>query len=315
MHSWSEFEQIGMKCGLTAVQVNELAAFYRTLNAERFDRWSALFEQNQLESEALEQVYGGRELRRLQLLLALSLYSGGRAEFAASGRPVTLFDDTVTDMTIWARHHQDHFGYVGMEWRIAVWFASIFQGRTIRFGRLQCNTAHDFEGKFSVYRHRASGELQYPAETSPGEEWECVLKPGDPAINVHIPASGPLLIDDCKASIKAMLAFFRTRQRDRDIKAAVCYSWLLDRQLQQLLKPASNILAFQQLGHLFDFSEYDNDHQETVWRVFGEKGRSEGVHAVPHLTDMQKRMAEFVDRGGIFTSGGMFMLPDEIDSW
>ncbi len=315
MYAWSDFEQIGRKCDLTEPQMNELAPFYRTLNTEQFDQWSALFEQGKLDAKVLAEVYNQPELRRLQLLLALSLYPEGRKKFAERGWPVTIFDNTVVDVAIWVKHHQDNFGYVGMEWRIAGWYRSMFLGQTVRFGRLQCNTQHNFHGEFSVYRHRTSGELKYPLATSPGNDWECVLKHDDPTINIHIPASGPMLVEDCKASIKEMLAFFRKYQPEVGIKAAVCYSWLLDRQLQQILKPTSNIIAFQQMGHLFDFSEGSGDHQETIWRIFGEKGKNEGVNAVPHLTDMQKRIAAFVNNGGIFSSGGIFILPEEIDSW
>lgn len=314
MYSWHEFEQIGLKCGLVKTQMNELAPFYRTLDAKQFDQWSELLGQWKLEEKKLAEIYQQREQRQLQLLLILSLYPSGYEKFKKLGWPITIFDNTIEDMAIWVRHHEENFDYPGLDWRLVCWLNSILHAQTIRLGRLQCNIKSNFEGKISVCRNRYNGELKYPCETS-DDAWECVLKHGDPVINLHIPASGPLVINDCKESIKSMLAFFRQYLPETNIKAVVCYSWLFDRQLQHILKPTSNILAFQQIGHLFDFVEEGDNHLETIWRVFGEKGRREGVNAVPHFSDMQRRMAEFVNNGGRFSSGGIFILPEEIDAW
>jgi hypothetical protein len=146
-------------------------------------------------------------------------------------------------------------------------------------------------------------ERQIPPETE-----KCLLQPHDSAINIHIPASGRMDIAECIASIRRMADFFGSR--DKPFQAVVCYSWFLDQQLRQILPASSNIIKFQNLGHLFDFDE----PSETIWRVFGERATKHGVNSVPHTTAMQKMLAEFANNGGVFKSGGMYILKDEIQN-
>ena len=58
-------------------------------------------------------------------------------------------------------------------------------------------------------------------------EWEEVLSPGDPIINLHIPADGPLLPEQCADAVQQMWDFFH-QQTDFKVKAVCCESWLLD---------------------------------------------------------------------------------------
>ena len=68
---------------------------------------------------------------------------------------------------------------------------------------------------------------------------------GDKCINLHIPSGAPLLERDCIMSLKRMSEFSAEFHPDYDFRAFVCYSWLLDPQFQELLKPESNIVRFQ----------------------------------------------------------------------
>ena len=46
-------------------------------------------------------------------------------------------------------------------------------------------------------------------------------------------------------------------------------------------------------------------------RVFGHKGKTEGLHAVPWNTSMRKAFGEFSDNGGNFRNGRIVLMPDE----
>lgn len=75
-------------------------------------------------------------------------------------------------------------------------------------------------------------------------DWEKVLSPGDPVISIHIPPIGslsPQLIDE---TIEEAKNFFQTYYPDYHYKAFVCYSWLMDPQLVDLLGEGANISKF-----------------------------------------------------------------------
>ena len=78
----------------------------------------------------------------------------------------------------------------------------------------------------------AIGRLQFcmaPAEHSVEEKGISV---GDPIIEIHIPAAGPLKTEDCLASIAAANEFFGKYYPDYKYKAFTCHSWLLDSRIQ-----------------------------------------------------------------------------------
>lgn len=76
------------------------------------------------------------------------------------------------------------------------------------------------------------------------KEWELVLSPGDPVISIHIPAAGSLNPELVNESLEKAVAFFGKYYPDYKYKAFVCYSWLMDPQLVDLLGPEKNISKF-----------------------------------------------------------------------
>ena len=75
-------------------------------------------------------------------------------------------------------------------------------------------------------------------------DWEIALEKGDLAVNIHIPSGGglsPQIIDDTMNKIKNFLS---AHYPDYKYKAFVCYSWLMDPQLVDLLGEDTNISKF-----------------------------------------------------------------------
>jgi hypothetical protein len=93
------------------------------------------------------------------------------------------------------------------------------------------------------------------------------LRPGEPALGVHIPEGGPLDPAACDESLAAARTFFPDHLPDRASRVATCTSWLLDDQLAGLLPPASNIVRFQRRFRLVP-GALDNDG-EILRFVFG----------------------------------------------
>lgn len=112
----------------------------------------------------------------------------------------------------------------------------------------------DEEGSFEVsFTETEEAYLGYPAignlvvnekRSYPKSEWECVLRPGDHVVSVHIPAKTDLSPEAVEKSYKEGLEFIDKFFPDFKPKAYFCKSWLLDPQLEEMLGSQSKISQF-----------------------------------------------------------------------
>ena len=94
------------------------------------------------------------------------------------------------------------------------------------------------------------GRLQFCMGQTYWDLPEAGLKKGDKVIEVHIPETGPLTLDECKKSVEMARKFFKEYFPEFEYKAFTCHSWLLDESLKDLLNENSNILAFQSMFNI-----------------------------------------------------------------
>lgn len=81
------------------------------------------------------------------------------------------------------------------------------------------------------------------------------IKKGDNIVEVHIPSVGPLTMEECEKSFDRAKQFFKEFYPDYKYKYFTCHSWLMDESLSEILKPDSNILAFQNMYEIFNSEE------------------------------------------------------------
>lgn len=74
--------------------------------------------------------------------------------------------------------------------------------------------------------------------------WHITLQRGDPVINLHIPADGPLSAQALDDTFREIPEFVAKYMPDYKYKAIVCHSWLVDPQLIELLGEQANISKF-----------------------------------------------------------------------
>ena len=79
----------------------------------------------------------------------------------------------------------------------------------------------------------------------PKSEWELFITDTDPVISVHIPPSKDFTPENMEAAYSACLRVFEKSFPEYQPKAFYCHSWLMEPQLREMMKPTSNILAFQ----------------------------------------------------------------------
>ena len=135
-------------------------------------------------------------------------------------------------------------------------------------------------------------------------EWDKVLSPGDPVISVHIPATGSLIAEKIDASLQAATHFFRTYYPDYEYKAFVCYSWLMDPQLVDLLGPDSNISKFNMRFQKVTGKSNGND----VFNfVFLKPDMNFSLEELPENTRLEKALKKhYLDGKAIYGMAGYF---------
>ena len=211
-----------------------------------------------------------------------------RSKFQQLNYPEAVWLDTMSDMAIWLRHEKRNQGVYGLGKIARLWTALLYNGKIIRRGRLECNTAYYFKENNIV----DSGN-------------NLLLAQGDAVINLHIPEDGPLDIALCGRSLKLMNDFFAECRPAYNWKGAICQSWLLDKQLETMLPANSNIIKFQKLGLHYPVAE----PADTVFRIFG----AQDPFAVKNPTTLQRKAADFLRQGGVFREEGLFIPRSKLE--
>lgn len=111
------------------------------------------------------------------------------------------------------------------------------------------------------------GRLQFCFNTAKKDYGSHGIGAGDPYLDIHIPASGPLRYEECAESLRMAKDFFGKFYPEYDYKGFMCHSWLLDPTLSRFLPENSNILRFQTLFHIAETEEGDGILQFVLrWR-------------------------------------------------
>ena len=312
MINWSDIERYGEKLHLSSKQIDSLRETFNALDMDFFEEFvNSHAEKNFTEAEVKEHFSCDIEMQRFLLLSIIASYPEFEEFYRKSGYPEKMFDEISHDLAVWQKKMEDDYGTSCLDWRIYCWCRSVVKGEILQFGRLQLNLCN-YPFEHSIYRRSNNAiDVKFECCTDPRPD----LTYGDKILNFHIPASGPLDIDSCKASLKEMAAFFKKYRPDYDYKAICVFSWLLDPVYQKILNPQSNIAKFQQLGHLFVIDGIDST-SETIWRLWDRRTRDTGLCRENHpvlTSSIQKAVAEYIFNGGQMMEGAMIFFPDEID--
>ncbi|MBN1671518.1 MAG: DUF5596 domain-containing protein [Kiritimatiellae bacterium] len=143
----------------------------------------------------------------------------------------------------------------------------------------------------------------------PARDWQPALAPEDPILEIHIPTGPPPMAHDlCGESLRRAMAFFPKYFPDRPFKAFVCSSWILDPQLEALLKPESNLVRFQKEVYLYPLLGAGATMNSAVFGL-----GTKDIRTAPRRTSMQRALAEHIEKGGRLRSGGCFLFPEDFD--
>lgn len=140
-------------------------------------------------------------------------------------------------------------------------------------------------------------------------DWETLVGPGDPILEIHIPEDGPMDFAQCGTSFRAALESYTTWYPDRPFKAFSCGSWLLDPQFQDYLSDTSNLVQFQRASRLFPLTK--GRGRSGLLRIF----ESDDLPNLPRDTSMRRAYLDHLETGGGWYGAGCVVLPSELDQW
>jgi hypothetical protein len=152
------------------------------------------------------------------------------------------------------------------------------------------------------------GRAQRAEVHLPAGAWEAVLAPGDPVWYVHIPPSGPLAMEACRASLLDHHRLLPQWFPGHAAKAFISFSWLFDAQLADYLPADSNLVRFLRAFHLHP--HFDPTGDQILERALG-RPRMDWRECVP-TSSLQRAVVEHYRSGGTWCKSGAVLFADEI---
>lgn len=166
-------------------------------------------------------------------------------------------------------------------------------------GNLSCNdTARIQKEKVKLYK----------------SEWSILCAPGDSFINIHIPGEGSFAPDVVENSLNEGIALLKNLYPETDFKAVMCDSWLLSPQLKEILKPTSNILAFQDRYNKFPIQASGLDIFNFVFQKPISNLSEIDLDSLPEDSSLKRALKEMYKSGKfLYEAGGIFPIKKIIE--
>ena len=174
---------------------------------------------------------------------------------------------------------------------------------TLRESLENCKAVYSVIGTFVFFAYNrhfrcerfALGRLHFEAVPLPFD-YKDICKKGDMVLSCHIPASGPLLMEDVEEAFKLAYEFYGIKGP----LVVVCSSWLLYPPHHDAVFPAdSNIRRFYDL---FDIvTQRETEFSAAGWRVF--KTMDLDFNKFEQKTRMQKNLYKYLKDGNKMGSG------------
>jgi hypothetical protein len=157
----------------------------------------------------------------------------------------------------------------------------------------------------------AAGTIVRATMDLAGSDWDLVALRGDPALAVHIPATGsfngPLTPEACAESLRRAIPFFERHLPEVKPRLLTCTSWMLDPQLARFLPSEANLVRFQRRFRLVPVPGAED--RQTLERVFG--GPVPDWTKAPRDTTLRRIIADHAAAGLAWRMGGGLVMPED----
>jgi hypothetical protein len=139
------------------------------------------------------------------------------------------------------------------------------------------------------------------------DEWIPIVNSDSIVMNTHIPRGPRMTLDSWFESIAAGFDFFESLAPPNiTLDAAVCFSWMFEPRLQQILPETSGLISLQKAVNLFPHATSGTNCG--MYFIFGEN--EVDINSVPTDTSLRRGVVEHVKKGGVLTGGSMLLLKE-----
>ncbi len=274
-----------------------------------------------------------------QALAVVNAFPAMAAGHAARGVPASVTHATARDLERRLVNYRATHGEPGFD--SLRWMGNHTRGALYEIGRLQYVPGAPFGFPYDIHRTADGGSVAYARAglhvTADGwpshsaahwqaqrvagcghqvdratgrigreqvpREGDCILSEGDPVAAIHIPSGGKLTQEACLASMEEAQTVLARCFPERGHRAFTTVTWLLDRALEAVLPPESNILAF---GRLFEVLPVrDGTGEQHLERIFG---KDVDWQTVEPTSSLQRAAAAYLRAGGEFRIAGGYRL-------
>ena len=151
------------------------------------------------------------------------------------------------------------------------------------------------------------GKIKREKITLKKDEWTVKLKAGDPVVSLHIPRGEKFDDATVQDTIDYSREFMDKCYPDYNNKAFFCASWLLDKQIEDLMGAESNIAKF---GNRYQRMHYKDPGTGAIGFVFnvGEKKYTpKNIEEAPENTRLEKILKKhYLEGKAIYAPHGFF---------
>ncbi len=139
-------------------------------------------------------------------------------------------------------------------------------------------------------------------ETFPKAMWECVARPGDECVNMHIPKGADISRENMTRACQKAMDILKNRYPECKARVIFCNSWLLDPTLSEILGENSKITSFQN-----SFTRYPTKDGGASMFSFVFTRRPEDLRDLPEETSLQRKIKErYLNGGYIYNYTGVY---------
>ena len=133
--------------------------------------------------------------------------------------------------------------------------------------------------------------------------WQEALRPGDPVVSVHIPSHAPFSAEACAESFARAREIFSKCYPEHGMRAFVCYSWMMEKRLRQIMGRDTNITRFQSM---FEGFPLKSDGVSAVRTFLFHCTADVAPADFPETTSMQRAVkAHLLSGKGFYEKGGI----------
>ncbi|MFM9327840.1 acyltransferase domain-containing protein [Paenibacillus mesotrionivorans] len=145
----------------------------------------------------------------------------------------------------------------------------------------------------------------------PAGDYACVVRDGEPVIDIHIPADGSRMSpQDAALSMRMAWAFAQRYFPETRYRGFVCSSWLLSTEVEEILPEDANLVRFSRL--FTRCAGQKREHELIYSWIFGMGKNKKDFRLHEPSTTMQKGARRLLEEGRWFTSRNGFIPADRI---